>query len=203
MTNTTEPQWETETFSKTWGPADAVRIFRHGMHAMTSPAAHAPTRPVAHANPSSLPASARPRVPVQERTLLLEAGVTAPRCARTAITEALTDWRMLYLAGDATQVTSELVANAVAASTRDAAEGTKPAPVTLTISSTDEELCIRVWDPDPTPPPRTRQDPGTWTERGRGLFIVEELSALWGWYSGHAGKYVWSILPLSQPPPDG
>jgi anti-sigma regulatory factor (Ser/Thr protein kinase) len=110
---------------------------------------------------------------------------------------------MLYLAGDATQITSELVANAVAASTLGAREGTKPAPVTLTISRTDGELCIRVWDPDPTPPPRTRQDPGTWTERGRGLFIVEELSALWGWYPGHAGKCVWSVLPLSQPPPDG
>jgi hypothetical protein len=28
MTNTTEPPWE--TLSKTWGPADAVRIFATG-----------------------------------------------------------------------------------------------------------------------------------------------------------------------------
>jgi hypothetical protein len=28
MTNSTEPQWE--TFRKTWGPADAVRIFAPG-----------------------------------------------------------------------------------------------------------------------------------------------------------------------------
>jgi anti-sigma regulatory factor (Ser/Thr protein kinase) len=110
---------------------------------------------------------------------------------------------MLHLAGDATQITSELVANAVAVSTRGAGVGTKPAPVMLTISSTYGELCIRVWDPDPMPPPRTQQDPDTWTEHGRGLFIVEQLSALWGWYPGHAGKYVWSVLPLSQPPPDG
>jgi hypothetical protein len=159
MTNTTDPQWE--TFSKTWGHADAVR------------------------------------------TLLLGPDITAPRCARTAITEAVTAWGMLDLAGDATQITSELVANAVAASTQCAGEGTEPAPVTLTISSTDEELCIRVWDPDPTPPPRNRQDPGTWTERGRGLLIVEGLSARWGWYPGHTGKYVWSVLPLSQPSPAG
>jgi anti-sigma regulatory factor (Ser/Thr protein kinase) len=174
---------------------------------MTGPTAHAPTRPAAHANPSSLPPSARPGVPVQERTLLLGPDATAPHRARTAITEVLTAWGMLYLAGDATQVTSELVANAVAASARGAGGGggggAKPAPVTLTISSTDGELCIRVWDPAPTPPPRTQQDLGTWTERGRGLLIVEGLSALWGWYPGPTGKYVWSVLSLSQPPPDG
>jgi hypothetical protein len=28
MTNTTEPQWE--TFSKTWGPVGAVRLFATG-----------------------------------------------------------------------------------------------------------------------------------------------------------------------------
>jgi anti-sigma regulatory factor (Ser/Thr protein kinase) len=151
----------------------------------------------------ALPASARPGVPVQERVLLLGPDVTAARCARTAITEALTAWGMLYLAADATQITSELVANAVAANTRGAGEGAKPAPVTLTISRADVELCIRVWDPDPSPPPRTRPHPGAWAERGRGLFIVEELSAMWGWYPSHAGKYVWSVLLLGQPPPDG
>jgi anti-sigma regulatory factor (Ser/Thr protein kinase) len=170
---------------------------------MTGATSRAPARPAAHANPSSLPPGARPGVPVEERTLLLGPDITAPHRARTAIAEALTAWGMLSVAGDATQITSELVANAVAASARGAGEGAKAAPVTLTISRTDGELCIRVWDPAPTPPPRTRQDPGTWTERGRGLLIVEGLSALWGWYPDQGGKYVWSVLSLSPPPPDG
>jgi anti-sigma regulatory factor (Ser/Thr protein kinase) len=151
----------------------------------------------------SLPASIRRGLRVQEQTLVLGPGITAPRCARTAVTEALTTWGMPHLAGDATQISSELVANAVAASMRGAGEGTEPAPVTLTLSRTHVEFCIRVWDPDPMPPPRTRQDPGALTERGRGLLIVEELSAQCGWYPGRAGKYVWSILPLSRPSPAG
>jgi anti-sigma regulatory factor (Ser/Thr protein kinase) len=167
---------------------------------MTVPTAHAPTRPAAHTGPSSLPASTRPGLGVQERTLLLGPGITAPRRARTAVTEALAAWGMPHLADDAAQITSELVANAVAASAQGAGKGTEADPVTLTISITDGEFCIRVWDPDPTAPPRTRQDPGTWTERGRGLLIVEELSTRWGWYPGQTGKYVWSVLPLSQPP---
>jgi hypothetical protein len=154
----------------------------------------------------SLPAGARPGLRVQEQTLLLAPDLTAPRRARIAVTEALAAWGMLHLAADATQITSELVANAVTASARGAGEGegAEPAPVALAISSTyGEELCIRVWDPDPTPPPRTLQDPGTGAERGRGLIIVEGLSALWGWYPGRAGKYVWSVLPLSRPCPAG
>ena len=130
-------------------------------------------------------------------------GISAPRRARAAVAEALDAWGMAGLADDAMQVASELVANAVAASVRAAPEGAGSCPVTLIISSTDGEVCIRVWDPDPTPLPRTRQDPDTWAERGRGLLIVEALSARWGWYPGHTGKYVWSALPLSQPPPTG
>jgi len=171
---------------------------------MTSSTAHVPTRPAAHAGPSSLLARATRTGPgsrIQERTLLLGPIITAPRCARGAVIETLAAWGMPHLTDDATQITSELVANAVNASIQGAPEGTEPAPITLTISSTRGELCIRVWDPDPMPPPRTLHVPGTWTERGRGLLIVEELSTRWGWYPGHAGKYVWSALLISQPPP--
>jgi anti-sigma regulatory factor (Ser/Thr protein kinase) len=148
-----------------------------------------------------LPASTRPGPRDRQRAVVLGADISAPRCARAAVAEALAAWGMPHLADDAIQVTSELVANAVAASARSAGEGADAAPVTLTISSIHGELCIRVWDPDPVPPPRTRQDPDTWTERGRGLLIVEQLSARWGWYPGHTGKYVWSALLISQSSP--
>ena len=168
---------------------------------MTGPAAHVPARPAAHTGPSLLPARTGPWPRTQERTLLLGPIITAPRCARGAVIETLAAWGVSHLTDDATQITSELVANAVNASIQGAPEGTEAAPITLSISSTRGELCIRVWDPDPMPPPRTLHVPGTWTERGRGLLIVEELSTRWGWYPGHAGKYVWSALLLSQPPP--
>jgi anti-sigma regulatory factor (Ser/Thr protein kinase) len=170
---------------------------------MTSSTAHVPTRPAVHAGPASLLARATRAGPgsrTQERTLVLGPIITAPRCARGAVIETLAAWGMPHLTDDATQITSELVANAVNASIQGAPEGTEPAPITLTLSSTRGELCIRVWDPDPMPPPRTLHVPGIWTERGRGLLIVEELSTRWGWYPGHAGKYVWSALLLSQPP---
>jgi serine/threonine-protein kinase RsbW len=170
---------------------------------MTSPAAHVPIRPAVHAGPSPLhrPHHPYPGSRVQERSLLLGPVTTAPRCARATVTETLTAWGLRHLADDATQITSELVTNAVTASIRAAPEGTEPAPITLMIGSARGELCIRVWDPDPTPPPRARQVPDTRAEHGRGLLIVAELSTRWGWYPAHAGKYVWSALPLSQLPP--
>jgi anti-sigma regulatory factor (Ser/Thr protein kinase) len=166
---------------------------------MTGPAAHVPTRPAAHSGPSPRPARIRPGPRAQDRTMLLGPVITAPRCARAAVIETLSAWGIPHLTDDSTQITSELVANAVTASTQGASEDTEPAPITLTISRTHGELCIRVWDPDPTPPPRAQQASDTWTERGRGLLIVAELSSRWGWYPVHTGKYVWSALPRAAP----
>ena len=166
---------------------------------MTSPTAHAFTCPATNTGSSSLPATGRPGLRSRQRALVLDAGIGTPRRARAVVTEALTAWGVPHIADDAIQVTSELVANALAASTQGAGDDTEPAPVALAIIITHGELCIRVWDQDPTPPPRARQDPGTWAERGRGLLIVEALSTRWGWYPGRTGKYVWSVLPLSQP----
>jgi anti-sigma regulatory factor (Ser/Thr protein kinase) len=150
-----------------------------------------------HASP--LPAGSRPGLRGQRWALVLDAGIAAPSCARAAVAAKLTAWGLPHLVDDATQIASELIANAVAASTQGAPEGAEPVSVTLTltISSTRRELCVRVWDPAPALPPRIRQEPGTWAERGRGLLIVEELSTRWGCYPGRTGKYVWSVLPIS------
>ena len=133
------------------------------------------TSPGRETRPVCLPARSFAWPRGRQRAVVLDSGISAPRRARAAVAEALDAWGMAGLADDAMQVASELVANAVAASVRAAPEGAGSCPVTLIISSTDGEVCIRVWDPDPTPLPRTRQDPDTWAERGRGLLIVEEL----------------------------
>jgi hypothetical protein len=53
-------------------------------------------------------------------------------------------------------------------------------------------LAIVVTDPSPLPP--LKRDPGNDTEHGRGLHIVEALSARWGWQPRDPGKAVYAIL---------
>ncbi|HUN31418.1 MAG TPA: ATP-binding protein, partial [Trebonia sp.] len=80
----------------------------------------------------------------------------------------------------------------------------RPVILRLTVHPDAGELCIRVWDPDPTAPPSGQLLPGDDEERGRGLFIVKALSSRWGWHPGpNGGKFVWSALSLDvQPPAD-
>jgi anti-sigma regulatory factor (Ser/Thr protein kinase) len=94
---------------------------------------------------------------------------------------------------DAEQVTAELVANALASAARGQQRGIPPVMV-IAVSGVGWEVCLSVYDSDPTPPP-----PG-WTaaeedEHGRGLTILGALSDDWGWTPGDlAGKYVWSLM---------
>jgi anti-sigma regulatory factor (Ser/Thr protein kinase) len=88
------------------------------------------------------------------------------------------------------------VANAVAASSGVAPGGTAPAPIALSITVERGELHIRVWDPDPAPPPRD-YEPGTWDETGRGLMIVAALSQRWDCYPADGGKHVWAAISLA------
>jgi anti-sigma regulatory factor (Ser/Thr protein kinase) len=97
-------------------------------------------------------------------------------------------------AGEA--VTSELVTNAIAASRQVSPSGAERGHVMLRLTVRGSELCIRVWDPDPTPPPRDQPLPDEYAEHGRGLFIVRALSERWGWYPARGGKYVWAALSL-------
>ena len=170
---------------------------------MTSAPAHPATRP----DPGPLPARTqrqRPDPATRERTLLLGPVDTAPRCARATLSESLTLWGLRHLNEPGEAITSELVTNAITASIEGArARGTEPPPVTLWITARNGELCIRVWDPDPTPPPRDQPRPDDDAEHGRGLLIVNALSSRWGWHHApNGGKYVWATLPLNTQPGD-
>jgi anti-sigma regulatory factor (Ser/Thr protein kinase) len=102
---------------------------------------------------------------------------------------------LAHLSHTAGQITSELITNAITASTTAAPPGTEPRPVTLWIAARDQELRIRVWDPDLTPPPLHQPPPDPLTEHGRGLLIVTALSRQWGWHPApNGGKYVWATL---------
>ena len=53
-------------------------------------------------------------------------------------------------------------------------------------------LAIVVTDPCPLPP--VKRDPVDGAEHGRGLHLVEALSARWGWRPQDPGKAVFAIL---------
>ena len=162
-------------------------------------------RPKTAPGPASLPASVgqRPGPASLTTSLVLGAVGTAPGCARATLRDALAQWGLRHLTDHAEAITSELVANAVAASSKAAPGDAAPAPIILWITVRRGELCIRVWDPDPTPPPRDYV-PVTWDENGRGLMIVKALSHRWDWYpTPNGGKYVWAALNLTEPLPGG
>jgi hypothetical protein len=106
-------------------------------------------------------------------------------------------WELAHLTDLAAIISSELVTNAITASRDKAPEGTEPRHITFRLTATASELHIRVWDPDPTPPPRDAALPADDEESGRGLFIVAALSSQWGTCPGpNGGKTVWASIRL-------
>jgi anti-sigma regulatory factor (Ser/Thr protein kinase) len=83
---------------------------------------------------------------------------------------------------------SELVTNAVAAS----ADPLCPVRVWLT----SDGKCVAILVSDSNPQPPIRVDAGLETEGGRGLLLVDVVSAKWGWYPvpGGQGKVVWALI---------
>lgn len=53
-------------------------------------------------------------------------------------------------------------------------------------------VLIEVADASKSPPVR-RGVAGEWSENGRGLAVVEALSARWGWRPEPWGKVVWAV----------
>lgn len=104
------------------------------------------------------------------------------------------EWGLASRADDTQLVVSELVTNAVRAS-RSMAH----ASIGLWLASDQSQVAITVWDASLDPPERVEASQDA--ESGRGLLLVEEVSAQWGWYAplgqDHtpgAGKLVWAIV---------
>lgn len=110
-------------------------------------------------------------------------------CARLHVREVLWEWRLTGLRDDAELIVSELVTNAVRISRADGA------PVRLWLLSDGVCVLIVVWDASTLPPVRLAS--GESDESGRGLLLVETLSARWAWYFPSrppGGKAVWSLI---------
>src|SRR5690606_14665699 len=105
--------------------------------------------------------------------------------ARRFLTAVLADWGLTALSDTATLLVSETVTNALLHA-RSAAD------VRVHRTLTGIEVEVRDLD-DRLPTPRIL-DPEA--ESGRGLHLLDELSASWGAEPSYAGKRVWFRLDL-------
>ncbi len=115
----------------------------------------------------------------------------ACRGAREFTGQTLRGWGLLVLAEDAAVIVSELVTNALlhgcglSAATADQVE--------LILWRQAGQMVCAVTDPGPEPPVLVLPDP--LAEAGRGLQVVQALSATWGWTRlGGCRKAVWAAL---------
>ena len=109
--------------------------------------------------------------------------------ARRRVRDALGLHGLGEFTEDAEFITSELVANAVRHACED---GTRTIGVILTHAGTPAAVTVAVSDSSPHVP--VRRDTQAGSEQGRGLQIVEALSAHWGWRCGGGGKVVFAVL---------
>jgi hypothetical protein len=88
---------------------------------------------------------------------------------------------------------SEIVTNAVAASNALVAVG-EPPLVRVWLLGGPAVVALLAWDVSTEPP--VRRCVADTDESGRGLAIVEELSAQWGYYypAETGGKVTWAII---------
>jgi anti-sigma regulatory factor (Ser/Thr protein kinase) len=100
------------------------------------------------------------------------------------------EWGLQDLADTAELLVSELVTNAINASQHLGSY--EPPVVCLWLASDQISLVIHVWDVCQEMPVRKGADADD--PSGRGLMIIDTLSADWGSYQEAQGKVVWAIV---------
>ncbi|MGH3274178.1 MAG: ATP-binding protein, partial [Streptosporangiaceae bacterium] len=118
---------------------------------------------------------------------------TAPACARALVSLTLVLWGMGHLADSADMVTSELVTNAVKASSPYYLDA-RIDVIRVCLFADRTHALIEVWD-QAAGAPQLRA-PGKLEESGRGLTIVAGIADRWGWWpaADRRGKCVWAEL---------
>jgi hypothetical protein len=126
-------------------------------------------------------------------------------CARLHAKLVLWEWGLDRLVETSELLVSEIVTNAVHASMSPAAGHGEDyricglPSVWLWLAADRRKVLIQVWDGNPEIP--TWRDMGVTAESGRGLLLVESLSAQWGSYTpeGWTGKVVWAVVGEGAP----
>jgi anti-sigma regulatory factor (Ser/Thr protein kinase) len=124
---------------------------------------------------------------------------TAPGCARTFAAATVSVWEMPELIDSVQLVVSELVANAVTASLH-AGPGGEAGVISIRLLTDHARVVIEVWD-QAAGTPVIREAADELGESGRGLMLVDAISAQWGWRPllERSGKCVWAVLTRPQP----
>ena len=121
---------------------------------------------------------------------------TAPGCARAYVPFTLAAWNFGHFAETAELVVSEMVTNAVEASTVHGSPlyvGGRMLVVWVRLFSDGFRLIIEVVDQAPGVPVEGKAVPDD--ECGRGLPLVDAFTdGHWGWLLGPPGKCVWAEL---------
>lgn len=122
----------------------------------------------------------------------LPANAAAAQIARGFLTDAVCPLHAVPVLEDALLLTSETITNAV---THGAP------PIVLAVDCAETHMEIRVRDANPAPP--TRRDPSPFDVGGRGIMLVDVLSAAWGVEpASPTGKEVWfRLLPTRSDSP--
>ena len=118
-------------------------------------------------------------------TVDLPASRRAPRLARRFVATTLAAWDLRSLHDDAQLVVSELVSNAVI-------HAPGPDSYRLELTQLGGSVRLSVADGSPRAPVMRTDDDGR--PGGKGLRIIEALSAAWGHEPDHMGKRVWADL---------
>jgi anti-sigma regulatory factor (Ser/Thr protein kinase) len=140
-------------------------------------------------------AAAAEAVRFLQTRLALAALPSAVSCARGHVRAVAHEWGLAELADTAELLASELVSNAVQASERlrTRADLAIVPVVRLWVTSDGESLFVYVWDASNDMP--VRHEAGPADDSGRGLMIIDALSADWGAYrEPGGGKVVWAAI---------
>jgi anti-sigma regulatory factor (Ser/Thr protein kinase) len=171
-----------------WTAAEALRRREPG-EALTHQAdTGAFSRPLANAADVALVAPFAAGWPLMS---FLELGALpgAVPCARLHARQVLWEWALERFTESTALLVSELVTNAVAISRASPPDS----PVRVWLVSDEQHVLVVVWDASPLPPVRIDADGEA--EKGRGLMLVEAISARWGWDLPQriGGKAVWAL----------
>jgi anti-sigma regulatory factor (Ser/Thr protein kinase) len=127
-------------------------------------------------------------------SLELGAYDTAPGTARGHARNLLREWGLSHLWDVVELIISELVTNSLRAVEKIQWPLSRP-PVRLWLRGDPHRVCILAWDAIAIlPVPRAA---GAGEESGRGLMIVDALSAQWGCYEVSqplGGKVTWALI---------
>jgi hypothetical protein len=117
---------------------------------------------------------------------------TAPGSARAHVGAVLWEWNLSAISDESTLIVSEMLTNAVLST--QACQRRDPVRLWM-LGSSGASVLFLVWDATRPAPVRRVTTPDA--EHGRGLDLVDALSARWGYYhpAEHpGGKCVWAIM---------